>query len=813
MRAINRRRIAAIGLACVTTFSGLFAASSAQASDESDQRSDQAQQLSAGKNVVAKLARTGNFNTLISAVQAAGLADVLANTNNITVFAPTDAAFAKIPAADLQALIADKTKLKDLLTYHVSAEQRSERGLARRGKISTLFGADIAIAGAPEDLVLNGNVGLTLGDIRATNGIIHQIDTVLTLPAKPKDVVDTAIAAGSFGTLVGAVQAAGLESTLRTTQNITVFAPTDAAFAKIPPATLKAITSDKNLLTSILTYHVAGRSIMAEQFLRNAPGRVRMLQGERVGFAVVGGRLILNGNVAVTVTDIKASNGIIHVIDTVLVPPSIANVPPTTAPATTVTPTTAAPTTAAPTTAAPTNAAPTTAAPTTAVPTTAVATKDIVDTAAAAGQFNTLIAAVKAAGLEGALRNKAAKLTVFAPTDAAFAKLGDAKINALLKDIPTLTKILTYHVLPSAVSAADVKSLGKGEVTTLSGEKLTFEVKNGKIILNGNVEVIITDIKASNGIIHVIDTVLTPPSLVPAPTTVPAAEKDILDTARAAGSFNTLLAALDAAHLTETIRNTKNITVFAPTDAAFAKLGDAKIKALLADPKTLGKILTYHVAGQQLTAAQLSALTSVDTLAGEKIAVNIAFGPIALNITTKVTTADIKAKNGTIHVIDTVLTPPSLGPNQPPTTVPATTLPATKDIVDTAIANGSFNTLVAAVQAAGLEQTLRTTKNITVFAPTDAAFAKLGDAKIAALLKDKATLTKILTYHVAPGVSTANDLSQAIVTTLGGERLKFTVVNGKLVINGNVNVVITDVRASNGIIHVIDAVLIPPSLS
>jgi transforming growth factor-beta-induced protein len=250
MKALTRRKFAAIGLACVTTFGGLFAAGSAQASDDIES-AEQSQQTAAGKNVVAKLARAGNFTTLITAVQAAGLADTLANTGNITVFAPTDAAFAKIPPADLQAIIADKAKLKDLLTYHVSGQRVSERGLARRGKISTLFGADITVTGSPEDLVLNGNVGLTLGDIKATNGIIHQIDTVLTVPAKPKDIVDTAAAAGSFKTLIGAVQAAGLESTLRTTQNLTVYAPTDAAFAKIPPAALQAIVSDKKLLTSI----------------------------------------------------------------------------------------------------------------------------------------------------------------------------------------------------------------------------------------------------------------------------------------------------------------------------------------------------------------------------------------------------------------------------------------------------------------------------------------------------------------------------------------------------------------------------------
>jgi uncharacterized surface protein with fasciclin (FAS1) repeats len=131
------------------------------------------------------------------------------------------------------------------------------------------------------------------------------------------------------------------------------------------------------------------------------------------------------------------------------------------------------------------------------------------------------------------------------------------------------------------------------------------------------------------------------------------------------------------------------------------------------------------------------------------------------------------------------------------------------DIVDVAIANGSFTTLVTAVQAAGLVDTLKGEGPFTVFAPTDAAFAKVPAATLEALLADKAALAGVLTYHVVPGKVMAKDvvsLSQA--TTVQGQNVMIEVRDGKVFID-NAQVVITDVAASNGVIHVIDTVILP----
>jgi uncharacterized surface protein with fasciclin (FAS1) repeats len=131
-------------------------------------------------------------------------------------------------------------------------------------------------------------------------------------------------------------------------------------------------------------------------------------------------------------------------------------------------------------------------------------TQDIVDTAVAAGNFKTLVAAVQAAGLVDTLKGKG-PFTVFAPTDAAFAKIPKADLDALLKDKAKLTAILTYHVVPAQVKAADVKA---GDAPTVNGKTLSVRTEGGVMV--NNAKVIKVDVMASNGVIHAIDTVLIP---------------------------------------------------------------------------------------------------------------------------------------------------------------------------------------------------------------------------------------------------------------------------------------------------------------
>jgi uncharacterized surface protein with fasciclin (FAS1) repeats len=272
----------------------------------------------------------------------------------------------------------------------------------------------------------------------------------------------------------------------------------------------------------------------------------------------------------------------------------------------------------------------------------ATPTKTIVETAVAAGQFHTLVAAVKAAGLAETLSGKG-PFTVFAPTDEAFAKLGKDTIATLLKpeNKAKLVSILTYHVVGGSVPAAKV--VGMKSAKTVQGCDVAIQVADGKVKV-GAANVVATDVMASNGVIHVIDTVILPPSLV--------------DVAKQAGSFGTLLAAATAAGLADTLANGGPFTVFAPTDEAFAKLGKDTIATLLKpeNKAKLAGILQHHVVAGTVLAAQATKLKEATTIGNTKLMLQFD-GKVLTVGGSKVVTADVLAGNGVIHVVDSVILP------------------------------------------------------------------------------------------------------------------------------------------------------------
>ena len=267
------------------------------------------------------------------------------------------------------------------------------------------------------------------------------------------------------------------------------------------------------------------------------------------------------------------------------------------------------------------------------------------------------------------------------------------------------------------------------------------------------------------------------------------------------GGFNTLVAALDAADLVETLSGDGTFTVFAPTDDAFAALPEGMLEELLADPETLKQILLYHVVGDVVMAETVVTLDEAETLEGSMVAIDVVDGNVFLN-DSQVTSTDIEASNGVVHVIDKVLVPSmqEAASNE--------TLEESKSIAEIAVAGG-FNTLVAALSAADLVETLSGDGAFTVFAPTDDAFAALPEGMLEGLLADTESLTQILLYHVVGDVVMAD----TVVTldeaeTLEGSKVEIEVVDGKVFVNDS-QVTSTDIEASNGVIHVIDKVLVP----
>lgn len=401
-------------------------------------------------------------------------------------------------------------------------------------------------------------------------------------------IVDIAIGNPDFSTLVSALTAADLVTTLQGDGPFTVFAPTNAAFEKLPAETLADLLKpeNKSQLAAILTYHVVADELDATEV--TAESLLPTVQGSKAKITTDGGPKINGANI--TSTDIAADNGIIHVIDTVIMPPgSIAEI-----------------------------------------------------AAADPDNFSTLLTAATAADLGASLSDPNTKLTVFAPTNAAFAKIPQADLDKLLlpENKAVLTEVLLYHAAAGEYEASQV--VAESSLPTLQGNDAAITTDDGPKIDGANITS--TDIPASNGIIHVIDTVMMPPTIADIATSNP--------------DFSTLVAALSAADLVDEVSDPyASLTVFAPTNAAFAALPAGTLDSLLLpeNKDQLAGILLYHVVGEELNATAVTAATSLTTLQGTDLTISTDGGPKVNGA--NITVTDITTANGVIHVIDAVLLP------------------------------------------------------------------------------------------------------------------------------------------------------------
>lgn len=271
--------------------------------------------------IVETAVEEGSFETLVAAVEEAGLVDTLSGEGPFTVFAPTDEAFAALPEGTVEALLEDIPTLKAILTYHVASGELSAEDVAGSESIETVFGQSIAVD--TEDGVRVDDAAVTTADIECSNGVIHVIDEVLM----PKDLAEMAAEAGEFETLLAAVEAADLTDTLKEDGPFTVFAPTDEAFAALPDGVLESLLEAENqeTLARILTYHVADGTVKAEEAVEldeipTLEGGALNVEVDREDGEITAVRV---GGATVTATDIPALNGVIHVIDSVLLPPDM----------------------------------------------------------------------------------------------------------------------------------------------------------------------------------------------------------------------------------------------------------------------------------------------------------------------------------------------------------------------------------------------------------------------------------------------------------------------------------------------------------
>jgi uncharacterized surface protein with fasciclin (FAS1) repeats len=463
------------------------------------------------------------------------------------------------------------------------------------------------------------------------------------------------------------------------------------------------------------------------------------------------GNAIKVNNADVLTADVAATNGVVHVVDRVLVPP---NFPIT------------------------------------------LYSEDIVELAESQPDLSTLVQALVVGKLTDTL-SRQGPYTVFAPTNEAFAKLPAADLQHLLANPTKLASLLEYHVLAGNFKMRDLMSVRSAK--TLEGDVVTV-AGSGSIVTVNNARVLKADVGATNGIVHFIDTVLMPPNGLKLQTGTSSGIDNIVQLAQANPDLSTLVSALTAGGLTGTLAGTGPFTVVAPTNEAFSKIETKALNALLANKAALDKVLEYHVFAANFSMRELMAVKIAQTLEGESVEVSNPGSSVIKVNDARVLKADVYASNGIVHVIDTLLMPPSLPP-----------LPNKVDIVKVATRNADLSTLVKALTTGKLVTTLEGKGPFTVFAPTNEAFARIPADKLAQLLGNQVLLDKLLEYHVLSGSFAMRDLMSAkVIRTLEQDDVIVRSMGNVIKVN-NADVVTADVEATNGVVHVVDRVLVPPN--
>eukprot|EP01023_Acetabularia_acetabulum_P027587 TRINITY_DN2608_c0_g1_i1.p1 TRINITY_DN2608_c0_g1~~TRINITY_DN2608_c0_g1_i1.p1 ORF type:complete len:525 (+),score=107.18 TRINITY_DN2608_c0_g1_i1:93-1667(+) len=447
--------------------------------------------------------------------------------------------------------------------------------------------------------------------------------------------------------LIEAAQVAELDTFFRDAElDVTLFAPTDSAFQNLLSAldtTLEDILKDKELLTQVLLYHVIDEVAFSTDLLQGQ-SLTTFYVNKTVTVDLQDGVQIIGEGSTATVTNpnIEAGAGVVHIIDTVLLPFTVE-------------------------------------APQVPAPKDEALDITIVSVASDVGELSTLVEAVKAADLVSNLSDPNSQLTVFAPTNDAFAAFIASQgitLQDLLSEKKTLTDVLLYHVVPSVAQSADLRN-GQ-ELSTLSGDALEVEIFEDSInILGIGSEAAVTkpDVAAGKSIVHVIDSVLLPFDASASSdgeqqeddVSMDVWEQSIAAIAQETDFLSSLVAAVEAADLLDALGNSSlPLTLFAPTNAAFndalTKLGKT-FDELAADAGLLTEILSYHVVPKVLFSTDLENGQELNTLSQSDILTVLiddnSDGVMIVGVgsTAEIEQLDIEAGNGVIHVVDTVLLP------------------------------------------------------------------------------------------------------------------------------------------------------------
>jgi uncharacterized surface protein with fasciclin (FAS1) repeats len=808
-------------------------------------------------------------STLEAAINAAELNETLDNEGTFTLFAPTDEAFEALPEGTVAGLLEDIPALTEILLHHVVAGTAMSSELIDGDIIETLNGTDITVTVDGMTYMID-MATVTQPNIEASNGVVHVIDMVLIPAEEPElpSIMEIVTESEAHSTLEAAINAAELNETLDNEGTFTLFAPTDEAFEALPEGTVAGLLEDIPALTEILLHHVVAGTAMSSELIDG--DIIETLNGTDITVTVDGMTYMID-MATVTQPNIEASNGVVHVIDMVLIPAEEPELP------------------------------------------------SIMEIVTESEAHSTLEAAINAAELNETLDNEGT-FTLFAPTDEAFEALPEGTVAGLLEDIPALTEILLHHVVAGTAMSSEL--IDGDIIETLNGTDITVTV-DGMTYMIDMATVTQPNIEASNGVVHVIDMVLIPAEEPELPS--------IMDIVTESEAHTILEAAINAAGLNELLDGEDPFTLFAPTDDAFDALPEGTVATLLANIDELIEVLAHHVVGGTFMTEDLNDGDVLTTANDDNLTVTVDGMTYMIDMAT-VISANIEASNGVVHVIDMVLIPEtndqtvmSIIENSPIHTTLETAiiaaglantlsgdgsftvfapsdevfatlpdgaldlilantelltnlllghvhegelysadltdglnvtmmnegdltvsndgmtimiddaiifqedLPATNGVVhvidnilpstvidpDTLTvmsiieASPEHTTLEAAINAAELAETLSGEGPFTVFAPTDDAFALLPAGTVEGLLADIPALTEILLHHVLGATALSTDFNDGdVLTTLNTTELTVSVDDGTYIID-MATVTAANLEADNGVVHVIDMVLIP----
>jgi len=491
------------------------------------------------------LLNNGNFTLIVAALNQTALNATLQSDGEYTLFAPSDEAINLFSADIFNFLLRQSDLLRALTNYHIADGAYYAADLEQMEKLRTLLGIDVKINVTDEGIMVDEAL-ITESDINCTNGVIHVINAVLEPPGTPKyTIYQTLNRSGMFGTLVTALDATALNETLNGTGLYTVFAPTERAFAALPAGELDALFNDTAALDEILRYHIID-GFTTRNGLVDA-GTMWTLQGGRVVIVETEEGVMVN-DAHLTTADLLCRDGLIHVIDAVLIPPEEKVVDFSAEPVRGEAPLTVRfsvngtvenittcfwdfgngflSTHKSPIfTYHDAGAYTVSLTVTDAMGLTYTAIKpdfivvekvppeetSIYQTVAADENLTTLATALQMTGLDVVLNDTEEIFTLFAPTEDAFAALPEGTLEALLNDTAALTDVLLYHAADGAYMAADLQEMEALEM--LAGENVTivWDEMNETLMIDDAL-VVRPDVTCSNGVIHVIDAVLQPPS-------------------------------------------------------------------------------------------------------------------------------------------------------------------------------------------------------------------------------------------------------------------------------------------------------------